>query len=72
MTHRTFQRIAERLMRELPGDILISAAYVGSHGSHLLEDEFRNTNQVPKSKYAQVRSHINDYTYQVDPSFNGL
>jgi hypothetical protein len=60
------------IQRELPGNILISAAYVGSHGSHLLEDEFRNTNQVPKSQYAKVRSHINDYTYQVDPSFNGL
>ncbi|MBZ5563916.1 MAG: carboxypeptidase-like regulatory domain-containing protein [Acidobacteriia bacterium] len=60
------------IQRELPGNILISAAYVGSHGSHLLEDEFRNTNQVPKSAYARVRSHINDYTYQVDPSFNGL
>ena len=60
------------IQRELPGNILISAAYVGSHGSHLLNDEFRNTNQVPKSEYARVRSHINDYTYAVDPSFNGL
>jgi len=59
------------LQRELPGDILISAAYVGSHGSHLLEDEFRNTNQVPKSVYSKVRSGINNY-YPVDSSFDGL
>lgn len=60
------------IQRELPGNFLISAAYVGSHGSHLLADEYRNTNQVPKSEYARVRSHINDYTYVVDPSFEGL
>ncbi len=59
------------IQRELPGDILISAAYVGSHGSHLLEDEFRNTNQVPKSVLTKLRSHINDY-YPVDPSLDGL
>jgi len=59
------------VQRELPGNILVSAAYVGSHGSHLLTDEFRNTNQVPKSEYARVRSHINDY-YPVDSSFDGL
>jgi hypothetical protein len=46
------------LQRELPGNILISAAYVGSHGSHWRMNS--NTNQVPKS--ARVRSHINDYT----------
>ena len=59
------------LQRELHGDILISAAYVGSHGSHLLEDEFRNTNQVPKSVYSKLRSAINN-DYPVDSSFDGL
>ena len=60
------------IQRELPGNILISAAYVGSHGSHLLGDEFRNINVVPKADLTRLRSHINDYTYQVDPSLNGL
>ncbi len=60
------------LQRELPGNILISAAYVGSHGSHLLGDEIRNINQVSKADMSRVRNAINDYVYQVDPSFDGL
>lgn len=60
------------IQRELPGSILVSAAYVGSHGSHLLGDEIRNINQVSKSDMSRVRYAINDYTYQVDPSFDGI
>lgn len=59
------------IQRELPGNILISAAYVGSHGSHLLGDEIRNTDQVSKADMARVRYHIDDQTYVVDPSLNG-
>lgn len=60
------------VQRELPGNILISAAYVGSHGSHLLGDEIRNTNQVSKRDMARVRWAISDYVYPVDPSFDGI
>jgi len=59
------------LQRELPGQILVSAAYVGSHGSHLLGDEYRNTDQVSKANLSKLRSHINDY-FPMDASFNGL
>ncbi len=59
------------IQHELPGNMLISAAYVGSHGSHLLGDEIRNINQVSKADMSRVRYAINDYTYQVDPSLDG-
>jgi len=59
------------IQRELPGNILISAAYVGSHGSHLLGDEIRNIDQVSKADMARVRYGIDAQTYVVDPSLNG-
>ncbi len=59
------------IQHELPGNMLISAAYVGSHGSHLLGDEIRNINNVSKANMSRVRYAINDYTYQVDPSLDG-
>jgi hypothetical protein len=60
------------LQRELPGNILVSVAYVGSHGSHLLGDEIRNINQISKSNLAKYRWGMNDYVYEVDPSLDGL
>ena len=60
------------LQRELPGSILVSAGYVGSHGSHLLGDEIRDLDQNYKTAMQEVRYHIDDYTYVVDPSMNGV
>ncbi len=60
------------VQRELPGNILISAGYVGSHGSHLLGDEIRNINEVSKSDMQRVRYGIDSYTFQVDSSLNGV
>jgi hypothetical protein len=60
------------LQQELPGDIVISAAYVGSHGSHLLGDEIRNLDEISKADQMRVRYGINDYTYEVDPSLDGI
>ena len=60
------------VQRELPGNILVSAGYVGSHGSHLLGDEIRNINEVSKSDMQRVRYDIDLYTYTVDPSLDGI
>ncbi len=42
------------VQRELPGSIVVSAAYVGSHGVHLLRDEIRDLNQHSESRPEQV------------------
>ncbi|MFB3920893.1 MAG: carboxypeptidase regulatory-like domain-containing protein [Terriglobia bacterium] len=60
------------IQRELPGDIIVSAGYVGSHGSHLLGDEIRNINEVSKADMQRVRYDIDLYTYTVDPSMDGI
>ena len=56
------------IQRELPGSIVVSAAYVGSHGLHLLGDEIRNSNQISKADLSKYRWGMNDYVYEVDPS----
>jgi len=60
------------IQRELAGNLLVSAGYVGSHGSHLLGDEIRNINEVSKSDMQRVRYDIDLYTYTVDPSMEGI
>jgi hypothetical protein len=46
------------LQRELPGNIMVSAGYVGSHGLHLSGDEIRNIDEVPKRVLNEVRYGI--------------
>jgi hypothetical protein len=60
------------IQRELPGSIVVSAAYVGSHGVHLLRDQIRNLNQIGKADLSRYRWGMNDYVYEVDPSLEGL
>jgi hypothetical protein len=60
------------IQQELPGNILFSAGYVGSHGSHLLGDEIRDLDQNYKSVMQKVRYDIDLYTYTVDPSMEGI
>jgi hypothetical protein len=60
------------IQRELPGDIVISAGYVGSHGSHLLGDEIRDIDGVHARTYQRVRYNIDNYTWPVDPSLDGI
>ena len=59
------------VQRELPGNMVISAGYVGSHGSHLLGDEIRDIDGVRAKTYQRVRMQINDWIYPVDPSLDG-
>jgi hypothetical protein len=60
------------IQRELPGNIVVSAGYVGSHGSHLLGDEIRDIDGVRVKTYQDVRMHIDDWwAYSVDPSLKG-
>jgi hypothetical protein len=60
------------VQRELPGNIAISAAYVGSHGVHLLGDEIRNLNKISVANLQKYRWGLNDWVYEVDPSLNGV
>ena len=60
------------IQRELPGNMVVSAGYVGSHGVHLLGEEIRNINRPTTKVQQQIRGHINDYTYPVDSSMNGV
>jgi len=60
------------IQRELPGSIVVSAAYVGSHGLHLLGDEIRDLNRIPKADLSKYRWGMNDYIYPVDPSLEGI
>lgn len=47
------------VQRELPGNLVINAGYVGSHGLHLASDETRNINTVPMSIQQGLRNKIN-------------
>lgn len=45
--------------RELPADMMISVGYVGTHGLHLIGDEFRNYDYIPTATRLQLRNNIN-------------
>ncbi|MGD0125977.1 MAG: carboxypeptidase-like regulatory domain-containing protein [Terriglobia bacterium] len=44
--------------RELPGNFMASVGYVGSHGTHLLGEPFRNFNHVPTKDMLQYKSDL--------------
>jgi len=60
------------LEHQLPGNISVSAGYVGSHGLHLLGEEIRNLDYVPTKVQQQIRGNINSNIYPVDNSLNGI
>ncbi len=53
------------IQRELPGNIVVNAGYVGTHGLHLAGDEVRGLNNVPTSILSKLRNKIN-LLYPVD------
>ena len=59
------------LQRELPGNMVVSAGYVGSHGVHLLAEEIRNLDYVPTKVQQQIRGNINNNVYPVNPALSG-
>jgi len=56
------------VQRELPGNMVVSGGYVGSHGLHLLGEEIRNLDYVPTKVQQQIRGNINNNVYPLDPS----
>ena len=58
------------LQRELPGNMVVSGGYVGSHGLHLLGEEIRNLDYVPTKVQQQLRGNINN-NFPVNPALNG-
>jgi len=46
------------LQRQLPGNMMASAGYVGAHGLHLLDDESRNYDYVPTATRLQLRRSL--------------
>lgn len=60
------------VQRELPGNMVVSGGYVGSHGLHLLGEEIRNIDYVPTKVQEQIRGNINNNVYPVDPSLSGI
>jgi len=60
------------VQRELPGSMVLSAGYVGSHGVHLLGEEFPNLNRPPTKVQEQIRGNINNDIYPVPSSMNGV
>jgi hypothetical protein len=59
------------IQHELPGNWVIDAGYVGTHGMHLAGDEVRALNNVPTSVLMNLRSKIN-LNYPVDPAIATL
>ena len=59
------------IQREIPGDFVINAGYVGSHGLHLASDEVRALDYPPVSTLQSLRSKIN-LGYPVDPALGPL
>lgn len=55
------------IQRELPGNMVVNAGYVGSHGLHLAGDEVRGLDNVPTNILGSMRSKIN-LLYPVDPA----
>jgi len=60
------------IQRELPGNMVVSAGYVGSHGLHLLGEEIRNLDTIPTKTQQQIRGNINNNTFPVDSSLSGI
>jgi hypothetical protein len=48
-----------QIQRELPGDFMMSLGYVGSKGTHLLGDEYRNFSYVPTLDLQKYRLRVN-------------
>lgn len=59
------------IQRELPGNLVVNAGYVGSHGVHLAGDGLRNLNYVPTKTLQQLRMHIYD-NFPTDPALSSL
>jgi hypothetical protein len=47
------------VQRELPSNLLVSAGYTGTHGSHLFSDLFRRENYAPVSDVLQYKEAFN-------------
>jgi len=47
------------VQRELPGDMMVEIGYVGTHGTHLAGDTFRNFNYVPTADKLQLQNQLN-------------
>jgi hypothetical protein len=47
------------VQRELPGNMMADIGYVGSHGTHLADDTFRNFNYVPTADKLQYQNQLN-------------
>lgn len=60
------------LEHQFPGNISVSAGYVGSHGLHLMGEEVRNLNYVPTTVQQQIRGNINNSTFPVNNGLNGV
>ena len=48
-----------QVQRQLPGNMLLSVGYVGSHGTHLVGDLWYNDENIPTSVKLQYRNSIN-------------
>jgi len=47
------------IQRQLPGDMMVEIGYVGSHGTHLAGDTFRNFNYVPTADKLKDQNQLN-------------
>ena len=48
-----------QIQRQLPGDFMVSVGYVGSKGTHLLGDEYRNFSYVHTADLQKYRLQVN-------------
>jgi hypothetical protein len=48
-----------QIQRELPGNLLVSAGYVGNHGTHLAGEAWRQFNLVPYADQVKYGTQIN-------------
>lgn len=46
------------IQRELPGNMALSVGYVGTHGLHLIGDEYRNYDYVPTAVKETLRANL--------------
>jgi len=60
------------VQRELPANVMVSVGYVGTHGMHLIGDEYRNWNYIPTAVRQKVRENIFNYSYPVDASLGPI